>query len=264
MEKLNIILSDGVEKEVDCMFYLYNSKYYYIYTEKEIDENGYVILYLSQVGKEIKNTPNGPIETGYMVGVEINDEEEWKDVQSSIAKIVEDAKNGTTSQEIQYIPLSMLSKLKIVSKKTFRLMKEIVINNLHVDIINEQTIEPVVSVVEQPQVQQGLEPIVPETSVPTLEPQSIQGSTQPTPVVFPVAPSDSVVDMTQSSIFNNNQENDVQIQDSVQTGAIAEEDNTVIIDYRAKFFEEQEKNAQLQQQLDELNQKIEQVKNILN
>ena len=132
MEKLNIILSDGVEKEVDCIFYLYNSKYYFIYTLKEIDENGYVILYLSQIGKEIKNTPNGPLETGYMVGVEINDDDEWKNVQKSISKIVEDSKNGTISPEIQYLPLNMITKLKIVSKKIFRVMKDIVVKNLNI------------------------------------------------------------------------------------------------------------------------------------
>lgn len=249
MEKLNIILNDGVEKEVDCIFYLYNSKYYFIYTEKEIDENGYVVLYLSQVGKEIKNTPNGPIETGYMVGVEITDYEEWKNVQSSVAKIVEDAKNGTKSGDIQYLPLNMLSKLKIVSKKTFRLMKDIVVDSLHVDISNTLTTEnPVPITLAQESAVPEANTINESTAIPLSDmvEQNVVANTQP------------IETLEQPSIFADN----TPIQEPISNDSI--EDNNVIIDYRAKFFEEQEKNNQLQQQIDELNNKIEQIKNILN
>ena len=57
MEKVKIILENGVEAEVYGIFYLFNSKYYLMYTQKEVDQNGYVIIHLVQVGKEIKNTP---------------------------------------------------------------------------------------------------------------------------------------------------------------------------------------------------------------
>lgn len=251
MEKLNIILSDGIEKEVDCIFYLYNSKYYFIYTEKEIDENGYVILYLVQVGKEIKNTETGPLETGYMVGVEINDDAEWKSVQTSISKIVEDAKNGTTNPEIQYLPLNMLSKLKIVSKKMFRLMKDIVVNNLKVDLGIQQVNELVTP-----------EPLAPITPVEPVEPVTSEQALQLG--VPDVASPTHLSNLSEPSIFNNTESVNAFDSQTTLANNMVEEDNTVIIDYRTKYFEEQEKNNQLQNQIDELNRKIQEIKNILN
>ena len=38
MENIKILI-DGVEKDVYGLFYTYDSRYYFIYTEKEIDEN---------------------------------------------------------------------------------------------------------------------------------------------------------------------------------------------------------------------------------
>ena len=124
MNKSKILLDGNIEKEVDGIFYIYNSKYYFIYTEKEIDENGYVILHLVQIGKEIQNTPTGPVDTGFMIGVEVQSEE-WKSVQTSITKIVNDKKNNTQDPEIQYLPATMLNTVKIMSKNTFRLLKNI-------------------------------------------------------------------------------------------------------------------------------------------
>ena len=81
MDKVKISLEDGVEVEVNCIFYLYNSKYYFLYTLNELDENGYVRLYLVKVGKEAANSENGQIETGNMIGIEVPTDEEWKEVQ---------------------------------------------------------------------------------------------------------------------------------------------------------------------------------------
>ena len=126
MQDIKIILENGEQKDVSCIFYMYNSKYYIIYTEKELDQNGYVVLHLSQVGKEIKQSPTGPVDTGYMIGVEISDPNEWSIVQKSITEIVDDKKNNTTSKDIQYLSADMLKNLKILSKKTFRLMRSVV------------------------------------------------------------------------------------------------------------------------------------------
>lgn len=195
MEKLSIILEDGVEKEVNCLFYLYNSKYYFVYTTKEIDENGYVVLYLSQIGKEVKNTERGPVETGFMIGAEITDSEEWKNVQTSISKIVETAKTKVADPDIQILPLSMLQKMKIVGKKKFRLLKDIVKNDLNVEF---------------------------EEAVTT-----------PNPAVVENSPA-----------TNSNEA-------------------TVVIDYRAEFFEEQRKNEELTKQLESLNNKLVEIQKII-
>lgn len=193
MEKLNIILENGIDTDVNCMFYLYNSKYYFIYTTKEIDENGYVVLYLTQIGKEVKNTPQGSMETGYMIGVEITDSEEWKLVQTSISKIVESAKSKIADPEIQILPLSMLTKLKILGKKKFRLLKDIVKNDLNVEFDNE----------------------------PKEEAMQLQQEVQP------------------------------------------EEEQNIVIDYRAKFFEEQDKNEELSKEIEDLNSKLDEIKRIV-
>lgn len=132
MDSVKIISDNGVETNVNGIFYIFNSKYYFIYTEGELDENEYVKLYLVQVCKEIQNTPTGPVDTGYMLGMEITDQTEWQKVQESITSIVNDKKNGTVSSEIQYLPINMLVNLKIVSKNKFRLLKHIIEENFKV------------------------------------------------------------------------------------------------------------------------------------
>lgn len=230
MESVKIILDTGQEIEVYGIFYIFNSKYYFMYTAKEFDGEEYVKLYVVQVCKEVKNTPSGSVDTGYMLGMEISDAEEWKNIQQSITKIVEDKKNGTQSPEIQYLPMSMLTKLKVVSKNKFKLMKNIVQDNFKVDLSENVVIENLI----QPVVQE-VEPITPVTPVE--------------PVVQEVSPVENNAEES-----NNN-----------KTSIFAEQDNDndVIIDYRTRFFEEQEKNEQLTQEINQLKEKLENIKNIL-
>lgn len=220
MQKTNIILENGETKEVYSIFYLYNSKYYLIYTEKVLDENGYVILHLVQVGKEIKNTPDGPLDTGYMLGTEIQNSAEWKSVQQSITQIVEHKKGNAQSVSIQYLPINMLTSLKIISKNNFRLMKNIIENNFNVKIndVENAVIQENSNVGE---VGEALEPVVPETNI---KPDSV-----------------SSTDNSSESFLHGN----------------------TIIDYRTKFFEEQDKNKQLQEQINTLSQKLENIKKIM-
>ena len=81
MESVKIILDTGQEIEVYGIFYIFNSKYYFMYTAKEFDGEEYVKLYVVQVCKEVKSTPSGSVDTGYMLGMEISDAEEWKNIQ---------------------------------------------------------------------------------------------------------------------------------------------------------------------------------------
>ena len=50
---------------------------------------------------------------------------------------------------------------------------------------------------------------------------------------------------------------------NVNTNIGTNEEN-IIIDYRSKYFEEQEKNKELQVQIDELNHKLEEIKKVIN
>ena len=241
MENVKIYI-DGIQKDVYGVFYIYNSKYYFIYTEKEVDEKGYVILYMSQVGKETKNTPNGPVDTGYMVGVEVADAEEQKKAQVSVSYIVEDKKNNTTNPEIQYLPMNMLVNLKIVSKKRFRLLKSIMMENFKLAFEDVQT-----NVVENTLSGQNLEPIAPVMpevdpvveSVPSVMPE-VTSVAEP---VVPVMP-EVISEIKAPTETNLN-------------------DANVIIDYRSKYFEEEEKNQQLQAKIDELTQKLNEIKKVI-
>ena len=150
MDKVKAILDGENEILVDGLFYLYNSKYYLIYTEKEIDENGYVVMHLSQVGKEIKKSENGTVDTGYMVGVEIQDIEDWRNVQKSISTIVDDKKNGKSSPDIKILPMNMIKKIKILGSKKFRLVKDLLEQHFEITFDNnapllEKNIEPEVN-----------------------------------------------------------------------------------------------------------------------
>jgi len=231
MEKIKIML-DGIVKDVFGFFYIYDSKYYFVYTEKEIDENDYVILYMTQVGKETKQTETGVIDTGYMIGVEITDPAEQQKAQTSISYIVEDKKNNTSNPQIQYLPMSMLTNLKIISKKRFRLLKTIMEENFKLNFNTIQTVESV-----QPQIsiiQNQLQPIEPIT----------ENVVQPVPIVpevTTVVPEEQPIPVAQSPNI----------------------DNDVIVDYRTRYFEEEEKNKELQSQIDILTEKLNEIKKVI-
>ena len=225
MENTKIILDNATETNVNGIFYVFNSKYYFIYTMRELDENDYVRLYVVQVCKEVQNTPTGPIDTGYMLGMEINDSEEWARVQESITKIVEDKKNNTTNSDIQYLPISMLVNLKIIGKNKFKLMKSIVQDNFKIEIKSSE-----------------------ETKIIS----SNLTLTQPSGAISSSVTNDSAIPLENLATIPT-------------TGNIPSTPNNgdVIIDYRSRFFEEQEKNRELEEQLKSLNQKLEQIKNII-
>ena len=121
MEEIKIYLN-GVETLVNGLLFVNDGKYYFVYTLKEIDENDYVVLYVSKVGKEVINTPTGVSDTGNMLGVSITDQEEWTNVQKCISGIVNDKKNKTATA-VQYVSTNILKNLKIQDTKTFRLKR---------------------------------------------------------------------------------------------------------------------------------------------
>lgn len=232
MENVKIFI-DGIQKDVYGLFYIYNSKYYFIYTEKELDEKDYVLLYMTQVAKETKKTETGVVDTGFMVGMEITDPDEQKNVQTSVSYIVEDKKNNTVNPQIQYLPMSMLSNLKIVSKKRFRLLKSVMINNFKMNFDDA----PSNIVSDKVEDQTLLSPI--EVNVDLSETQ------EPTPLAQ-----------------LNNEPIETKVEVPVEP-AQPTNDNNIIIDYRTKYFEEEEKNKELQAQIDELTKKIEEIKKVL-
>ena len=235
MENVKIYI-DGIQKDVYGLFYIYNSKYYFIYTEKELDEKDYVLLYMTQVAKETKKTETGVVDTGFMVGMEITDPEEQKNVQISVSYIVEDKKNNTVNPQIQYLPMNMLSNLKIISKKRFRLLKSVMVNNFKMNfdhvVLNLDTDkneeQPLVASIDSSM-------NLPQTQEPMPLSQLVN---EPTKI------EDNIISDKEQTLTPTS-------------------DNNIIIDYRTKYFEEEEKNKELQAQIDELTKKLEEIKKVL-
>lgn len=227
MENVKIFV-DGIEKNVFGLFYVFDSKYYFIYTEKEVDENDYVFLYMSLVGKETVQTEVGTVETGAMIGVEITNPEDQQKAQTSISYIVEDKKNNTVNPQIQYLPMNMISQLKIISKKRFRLLKSIMQENFKLDFNEIQNNEESFSTqsLEQPVLNAEIRPVEPQNVVSEILEQPLN--------------NDSNLD-TQNENIND----------------------SVIIDYRSKYFEETEKNKELRNEIDILTQKLNDIKKVI-
>ena len=240
MELAKVILENGLETEANGLFYIYNSNYYFLYTEKELAENGYVILKIVQVGKEVKSTENGSVETGYMIGIEPSD---WDSTKKSITLIVDDKKNSKQSPEIRYLPINMLATLKITSNKTIKLMKNIVEQYFGIKIEEQVENKGFEDFVSKP------EP-APEVSSQTVEPsvntQSATSLDVPVPAPAVEVPAPVVADVQPS------------VDDSINA-----EDSDVIIDYRKSFFEEQEKNKELEAKVQELTDKLNRIKEII-
>lgn len=264
MDKFKIITGSGIEKEVDGIFYLFNSKYFFTYTEKDLDENGYVIFHLVQVGKEIKNTPDGPIDTGYMVGMEISNDDEWKNVQSSVTKLVEDKKNNTNSEEIQYLPQNMLSVLRIISSKTFRLAQSVVKQVFKLSLNTE------IETLSQELVNDNNE-ISSLVGSDNLENEANQMLTEQQMNFSVTDVANQALDVDQFNNTNfindtipNNLESVYSQPSIMQQNSTEPEQNDIIVDYRSRFFEEQEKNKQLEDEIKRLNEKIESIKMLIN
>lgn len=133
MEELTIFSNQGESMLVSCIYYFNDNNYYLIYTDKEIDENEYVVLHFVKVVCEVDPTTNTP----QLYGVEITDDAEWKAVQSQIGAILEDKKNGT-STAVHYLEAKNLNNLKIKNSRTFRLRPDVMKSTFGMEIVKVQ------------------------------------------------------------------------------------------------------------------------------
>ena len=114
---------ENVVKSVQGIYYISNNNYYFLFTEKKRDENGYIILNIVKVLQEVVNTPTGQAPTGNLVGLSITDEQEWKDVQKDIGNIIDDKQNKKR-EAVRYLDINLLQKLIIKNTRVFRLKEE--------------------------------------------------------------------------------------------------------------------------------------------
>ncbi len=79
-DKIIIINKNNEEEEVELVTYLNtrdNMNQYIVYTKQEKQSNGDIVIYISKLIEE----------NGQKKIIEINDEEEWKNVQSLLKEI---------------------------------------------------------------------------------------------------------------------------------------------------------------------------------
>jgi len=156
----------------------------------------------------------------------------------------------------------MLTNLKIVSKKRFRLLKSIMVDNFKLQFdsvtmpinnnIIKQDSQTAAPLAEIPNVinTQPIQPIVPQ-------PLAEINNVIPEPVVQPLAEINNInlsnqsIGSTQIDSNNNHQSN------------TNNSDVNVIVDYRTKYFEEEEKNKELQAQIELLTQKLNEIKKVI-
>ena len=122
MDNVNVTI-ENVVKNVQGIYYISNNNYYFLYTEKQRDENGYIILNIVKVLQEVVNTPTGQAPTGNLVGLSITDENEWKNVQKDIGNIIDDKQNKKR-EAVRYLDINLLQKLIIKNTRVFRLKEE--------------------------------------------------------------------------------------------------------------------------------------------
>lgn len=120
MNMVDILDENGIKVNVKGIYYISNNNYYFIYTKEELDEQNHVILYITKVLREVVNTSNGQVPTGYIIGVKIEDENEYNIVKSDIVNIVDEKQNGKEAV-VRYLDLSMLNNFKVKDYRIFRL-----------------------------------------------------------------------------------------------------------------------------------------------
>ena len=159
----------------------------------------------------------------------------------NISAIVEDKKTNSQSAEIQYLPQNMLKILKIISSKTFRLAKNVVEQVLGLNILS-QTLQEVQSPI-------AIEP----QAVPEILTQ-IAVETQVVPLENLANDMLNISNSVQNDL-NNNEEKNV-----IPENTVVSQTDDIIIDYRARFFEEQEKNKELEEQIKILTEKLDSIR----
>ena len=162
MNMVEIIDINGNKTSVSGIYYISHNNYYFIYTKKEQDNDNHIIFYIVKILQELVNGVNGPNPTGYLIGLKINDDNEYNLVKCDITNIVSDKENNTES--VKYLDLSMLKNLKIQDYRTFKLSIDIYnkmfeqnTSNLNIDSNNNNSVSMVQLIKENENLKKELE-----------------------------------------------------------------------------------------------------------
>lgn len=273
MEKIFIATQTGQKIEVGVVrLFRYNDSVFLIYTLSEKDTNNYVKLYVTKV-----NLNN-------MQGVVINEVGEWEQFKEIMKTIIKNNRNNVPLEIVDLDP-KMVANIVVYEPKVFKLSEEMT-NFLQMNVKVEGTISEVAPIdVPQnvvPDVFASPTQSVEEPKQPVVDVSSLNGdiSVDPIPVVnnangdlnnVQSVENDQITNDVTAAINEENIANNITETSSVGRDSTSEiklsEEN---LDYRVAYLEEQlkveslnTKVVTLEAEIKLLQQKIDQIKNIL-
>ena len=164
MNETMITNFDETTSKCYAVYYKSQGRYYVIYTERNKDEKGYVVLHLAKVLKVVNSSEDGEVvPTGKYVGMDVENATEWADVKNDIQNVVAYLQ-GNGPETVEFLPVDSIKGIFIKSSKTFRLTEEIV--NLIVKETEEVApVEPAFIPVDAPaEVEPEVAPVEEEVS----------------------------------------------------------------------------------------------------
>lgn len=287
MEKIFITTQTGQKVEVGAIrLFKYNETVFFIYTLSEKDSNNYIKLYVTKV-----NMSN-------LQSVVISDENEWilfKEVMKSIIK------NNRNNEALEIIDLDpkTIENITVYDPKVFKLSEEMT-NFLQMNVKLANSVGEVAPLEPQSTVPSVFDTVIPTNTVEpttinntTVDVSSLSGdiSTNPEPAGAVNEISNTVQSANNSVVTNeigdtndsqnqlgtneSNLVNNDGVESNLQVETTVGEQNTSdsaadTIDYKVAYLEEQlkvetlnTKIATLEAQIKLLEQKIQQIKNVI-
>ncbi len=250
MDRVNLLNLNNETINVTVIRYFeLNSNRYFIYSLNEIDAQNYVKLYISKI-----NTTNEG-----MVSANITDEVEWNAVKEEIKNIVRDNKSSVAT--VKDLDFNELNSLQIKESRAFKLSNQLVLLLSANKNVKEELEQPI-DIQPTPSMSVGMQPNVGASIEPqTIDPLAGFGLEQqsPTPTVGleePVVEKQVVQPTNIQTGFEMPQAMDTP---DLNAQPISEEN-----EYKKLYEEEVEKTKQLNEEIEILKSKIENIKNILN
>ncbi len=235
MEKINLLVK-GQNLEVSVIRYFHqNNNQYLIYSLDEVDPQGYVKLYIAKIETDV---------IGNVSAVSITDENEWTNVKEMIKNIIRTNKEGNLV--IDDLDYTKLNDLEIPDYRVFKLssqLVEILGANKKIFSLSETSFEPTT---------------ISDNTIPTNE---------EVPAEEPVTPSFEATPVEESVTPSFDQNPEVVSNDYSNFNSFINEtnqDNVGTTDYQLLYEEEKNKNIELTNKINELQTKIDNIKNILN
>ncbi len=133
MKNFTITNEDNTKMSVDIVRYFkYKNDCYLIYTMNEVDEKGYLKLYLVKVMEEL----------GFPVVYNIRDDKEWASMQGIVKKVLKEIKSNKKKLLVD-LDYSGIQGIKVVNPRSFKLdqkLAKILSNHYDFSNINDQIV----------------------------------------------------------------------------------------------------------------------------